>query len=227
MATNHEVRGSNPLRCDLFMFIKCFTAGPVDTNCYLIGCSETHEAAIVDAPQGVTPRILKEHEWKIKAIFITHSHWDHIADAAELKRVFGAPLYVHPNDEENLKRPGADKLPMFFPIDGTTADGFLEEGEVFHIGTLELKVIETPGHSPGGVCLWFPKEKVLFSGDTLFQGSMGRVNFPTSSPSQMWESLKKLATLPPETQVYPGHGPTTTIAAEGWIAQAKARFGIG
>jgi hydroxyacylglutathione hydrolase len=215
MATNHEVRGSNPLRCE--MLIKTFTAGPVDTNCYLVGCPKTHQAAVIDAPQGVASKLLHEKELKIKMIFITHSHWDHIADAAKLKETFQAPLYVHPYDAENLKRPGADKLPLFFSIDGVEADGFLEEGEVFFIGNLKLQVIETPGHSPGGVCLWFPEEKVLFSGDTLFKGSMGRVDFPFSSPSQMRESLKKLSDLPPDTKVYPGHGPSTTIAAESWI----------
>ncbi|MGH2611780.1 MAG: MBL fold metallo-hydrolase, partial [Rhabdochlamydiaceae bacterium] len=145
--------------------------------------------------------------------------------AAELKRTFQAPLYIHPSDEENLKKPGSDKLPLFFSIDGVEADGFLKEGEIFRIGNLELKVIETPGHSPGGVCLWFPKEKVLFSGDTLFQGSMGRIDFPTSRPSQMWQSLKKLAKLPPETKVYPGHGPATTIAQEAWMTKAETIFG--
>jgi hydroxyacylglutathione hydrolase len=207
------------------MIIKTFTSGPVATNCYLVGCPETHEAAVIDAPQGVASKILKEDEWTIKKIFITHSHWDHTADAAKLKQTLQVPLYIHPYDEENLKRPGSDKLPLFFSVDAAQADGFLEEGETFRIGKLELKIIETPGHSPGGVCLWFPKEKVLFSGDTLFQGSMGRIDFPTSSPTQMWESLKKLAKLPPDTKVYPGHGPPTTIAAEGWIERAETIFG--
>ncbi len=207
------------------MLIKTFTSGPVDTNCYLVGCPETHEAALIDAPQGVLSKILHEKQLNIKKIFITHSHWDHIADAAEIKAALHVPLYIHPYDEENLKHPGADRLPMFFAVQGALADGFLEEGEKFKIGNLELQVIETPGHSPGGVCLWFPKEKVLFSGDTLFQGSMGRVDFPTSSPTQMWASLKKLAKLPPETKVYPGHGPATTLAAEGWIANAETIFG--
>jgi hydroxyacylglutathione hydrolase len=207
------------------MFIKTFTSGPVATNSYLVGCPETHEAIVIDAPQGVASEIVSERKWSVKAIFITHSHWDHIADAAKLKEMLQVPLYVHLNDAENLKQPGSDRLPMFFSIDPVIADGSLKEGEIFHIGKLEFQVIETPGHSPGGVCLWFPKEKVLFSGDTLFKGSMGRVNFPTSSPSQMWESLNKLAKLPPDTQVYPGHGPATTIAEEGWITRAKIIFG--
>ncbi len=209
-----------------FMIIKTFTCGPIDTNCYVVECPETHEAAVIDAPQGAASKILKEHEGKIKAIFITHSHWDHIADAAELKRTFHAPLYIHPYDEENLKYPGSDKLPMFFQVEGAAADGFLEEGEIFRIGKLELEVIETPGHTPGGVCLWFPKEKVLFSGDTLFKRSVGRTDFPTSSPAKMYESLKKLAKLPSDTKVYPGHGPATTIEAETIFGGLKAYFTV-
>jgi hydroxyacylglutathione hydrolase len=214
MATNHEVRGSNPLRCEIYMFIKTFTSGPADTNCYLVGCPKTREALIIDAPQGVTSKITQEDKWVIKMIFITHSHWDHTVDAAQLKKTFRIPLYIHPSDEENLRQPGSDKLPLFFPIDSVQADGFLKDGEIFRVGNLEFKIIETPGHSPGGVCLWFQKEKVLFSGDTLFRGAIGRTDFPTSSPSQMRESLNKLAKLPPDTKVYSGHGLPTTIAAE-------------
>jgi len=197
------------------MIIKTFSCGPIETNGYLVECPKTHEAVIIDAPLGLAAQV--KDQPKIKKIVITHSHWDHIADAAELKTVLHVPLYIHLNDEENLKKPGSDRLPLFFPIQGVKADGFLKEGQKFKIGTLEFEVIETPGHSPGGVCFWFPKEKVLFSGDTLFRGSMGRVDFPTSSEEDMWESLKKLGKLPPETKVYPGHGPATTIGAESWI----------
>ncbi len=207
------------------MIIKTFTSGPVDTNCYLVGCPLTNQAAIIDAPQGVTSKILSENQFEIKLIFITHSHWDHIADAAKLKETFHVPLYVHPDDAENLKQPGSDKLPLFFPIESVEVDGFLKEGEIFHVGSLEFHVIETPGHSPGGICLYLPKEKILFSGDTLFQGTIGRVNFPTSSPKKMWESLKRLAKLPKETKVYPGHGPATTIGAEEWMERADKIFG--
>ncbi len=200
------------------MIIKTFTCGPLGTHCYLVGCPASNDAAVIDAPQGVTFKLLKHKEWKIKMIFITHSHWDHIVDAAKLKEAFHIPLYIHSADEENLKYPGADQLPLFFPIQPAEADGYLKEGEEFHIGELNLKVIESPGHSPGSVCLWFPQEKVLFSGDTLFQGSMGRIDFPTSSPPEMQKSLKKLSQLPPDTKVYPGHGLSTTLAAEAWLS---------
>ncbi len=202
--------------------IQTFTSGPVDTNSYLLQCPITRKAAIIDAPQGVSAIILKavqEQGVTVATIFITHSHWDHIADCLQLKKMLNVPLYVHKNDAPNLKHPGSDRLPLFFPIEGVTADGFLKEGDIFHVGKLEVHVIETPGHSPGGICLWLPKEKILFSGDTLFHGTMGRVDFPTSSPLEMKASLKKLSQLPRETKVYPGHGPATTIGKESWISK--------
>lgn len=200
--------------------IQLFTSGPVDTNSYLLICPKTSDAAIIDAPQGVSSAILKavqEQGLTVSAIFITHSHWDHIADCDLLKKILNIPIYIHKNDEANLNLPGSDKLPLFFPIQGVTADGLLKEGDIFHVGKLEIYVIETPGHSPGGISLWIPKEKILFTGDTLFHGTMGRVDFPTSSPADMRASLKKLGQLPQETKVFPGHGPSTTIAEESWI----------
>jgi hydroxyacylglutathione hydrolase len=210
------------------MIIKIFTSGPIDTHAYLIGCPATREAAIIDAPAGVMQGILNavEHEQlTVKMILITHSHWDHIADAAKLKEKLGIPLYIHALDRENLKKPGSDGLPLFFPVDGVEADHGIKQGDKLEVGHLQLEVIETPGHTPGGVCFWIVKEKVLFSGDTLFQGSMGRVDFPMSNPQFMWESLKKLAKLPPDTKVYPGHGAPTTVAAEAWMASAQSIFG--
>ena len=205
--------------------IKTFTAGPLDTNCYLVGCKESREAAVIDAPQGVASSVIKavQHDQlTVKMILITHSHWDHIADAAQLKEKLGVPLYINSFDKNNLEEPGSDGLPLFFSIDGVKPDHFFKQGDQLQIGHLQLEVIETPGHTPGGVCFWFAKEKVLFSGDTLFQGSMGNISFPTSNPPDMWESLKKLAKLPPETKVYPGHGPPTTIAKEAWIVRAQS-----
>jgi glyoxylase-like metal-dependent hydrolase (beta-lactamase superfamily II) len=177
----------------------------------------TRQAAIIDAPQGVTSEILEaieKHHLVVKMILITHSHWDHIADAASLKNKLGAPLYVHSSDAGNLKQPGSDRLTLHFPIEGVSPDGFLNGGDRLELGNLVLEVIETPGHTPGGICLWLEKEKVLFSGDTLFRKSIGRVDLPTGNREDMLNSLKKLGNLPSETKVYPGHGPATTIGAE-------------
>jgi len=202
------------------MLIKVFTKGPVETHAYLIGCPVTRQAAVIDAPQGVTSEILKEvheHHLTVKMILITHSHWDHIVDAASLKKELGAPLYVHVLDKENLEHPGSDKLSLHFPIEGIKPDGLLKEGDRLSVGNLQLEVMETPGHTPGGICLWLPKEKVLFSGDTIFRRARGRVDLPTGNREAMLHSLKKLANLPPETKVYPGHGPATTIGEEKWV----------
>ncbi|MDB2614304.1 MBL fold metallo-hydrolase, partial [Chlamydiales bacterium] len=194
------------------MLIKKFTSGPVATNAYVVSCEETQFAWIIDPAPGSAPLIykyLEEKSLKPKAIILTHSHWDHMGDAAEIKRKLSLPVSIHKDDEANLKKPGADKLPLFFEIEGVTPDNYLQDGDDLSLGIHRFKVIHTPGHSPGSLCLFEEKERVLFSGDTLFQGSIGNISFPTSNASKMWESLKKLELLPPETVVYSGHGENT------------------
>jgi glyoxylase-like metal-dependent hydrolase (beta-lactamase superfamily II) len=210
------------------VIIKVFTTGPVETNSVLVGCEKTRQAAIVDVPfesAGVLIAALKKDSLTPKMILLTHSHWDHLADAAKLKKLLNVPVYVHAEDAGNLEKPGSDRLPLFFSIEGVKADHFLTEGQIIPLGDLKIEVIHTPGHTPGGVCFWLREEKILISGDTLFKGTIGNISFPTARPALMWESLKKLAQLPPETRVIPGHGPETTIQAEEWIKHAKERFG--
>jgi hydroxyacylglutathione hydrolase len=210
------------------MILKVHASGPFDTNTYVFGCSKTKQAVIIDVPLESVDWILETlstQALKATKILLTHSHWDHIAEAALLKERLNLPIYVHPEDAENLQRPGADRLPLFWTIPGVMPDGYFQENQEIRIGDLLLVVIHTPGHTPGSVCLHESKEKILFSGDTLFQGTMGRVDFPLSSPAKMWKSLKKLSLLPPETKVYPGHGEPTRIADEGWIAEAQEKFG--
>lgn len=201
-------------------YIQIFTAGPLETHCILLGCRQTKHAAIFDAPDhSLQPiiRALEKENLKPQMLCLTHSHWDHIADAAKIQEHFAIPLYLHSEDVPNLEKPGADHLPLMFPIKGTKPDHLLKDGQVLHLGTIEIHVIHTPGHTPGSVCFWMPEEKLLISGDTLFQGSIGNLSFPTSRPDLMRGSLKKLAKLPPETQVIPGHGEETTIGDEEWI----------
>jgi glyoxylase-like metal-dependent hydrolase (beta-lactamase superfamily II) len=208
-------------------FIKIFTTGPAATNCILLGCPETRHAAIIDVPLDCTKPVtqaIEKHSLIPQMILLTHSHWDHLADLAKLKKTLNVPVYVHAEDAGNVEEPGSDGLPLLFPITGVKPDGFLTEGQKIHIGKIELQVICTPGHTPGGVCFCIPEAKILISGDTLFRGTIGNLSFPTSRPKKMWESLKKLAKLPPDTVVIPGHGPETTIGREEWIAQAQQRF---
>ncbi len=209
------------------MILDIHASGPADTNCYLLGCEETKQAALIDAPAGCLPWVtkhVKKHNLTLQKLLLTHSHWDHLADAKALKDEFSLEIYVHPEDTGNLEKPGSDGLPLFFSIDGVKPDHFLQEGMIISVGDLRLQVLHTPGHTPGCVCFWLPSNKVLFSGDTLFQGTIGNLSFPTARPSLMWPSLKKLAALPPDTRVYPGHGDSTTIGRESWITNAEELF---
>jgi glyoxylase-like metal-dependent hydrolase (beta-lactamase superfamily II) len=169
-------------------------------NCYIVGCKETKEAAVID-PGGDVPRIVTElakRELTVKYILNTHGHWDHTGGNDELKRITKAPLLIHAADAG-----GVNERP----------DGFLEEGKEVRFGTYRLAVLHTPGHSPGGVCLHSPG--VVFSGDTLFAGSIGRTDLPGGSYEDLIDGVrKKLFCMEDDTRVYPGHGPTSTIGQE-------------
>jgi glyoxylase-like metal-dependent hydrolase (beta-lactamase superfamily II) len=209
------------------MFLQKFPSGPFLTNAILLGCKETKKAAVIDPSPGSTNLILKVAEregLKIEQILLTHSHWDHIADVHPLKEKTGALILIHPLDAENLKHPGTDGIPFSISIIGMEPDGFLEEGKAVHVGHLVLEVIHTPGHSPGGVCFYLKKQKTLFSGDTLFKGTIGNLHLPTCQPKKMWGSLGKLAALPPETKVIPGHGNDTVLSKETWLGNAEEIF---
>ena len=210
------------------MTIQRFPSGPFETNAYVVSCPITKKAAIIDpAPESfeAITAYLSQHQLTPDKILLTHSHWDHIADVAALKKHYSIPVFVHPEDAPNLEQPGSDGLPYWIALEGVKPDGFLMEQNQITIGDLTFNIIHTPGHTPGGICLYDKEQGILFSGDTLFRGSIGNLSFPTSKPDLMWGSLEKLAKLPPETIVYPGHGPSTTIAKESWLPQAKQIFG--
>lgn len=208
--------------------ISIFPSGPFETNAYIVACSETREAAIIDPAPDSKELIVKaiaDKQLKPTKIILTHSHWDHIADVVPLSELFGLPVLIHSEDAPNLMHPGQDQLPCWITIQGKQPDQLLKDGDTISIGKSEWRVIHTPGHSPGSICLFCEKEKILLSGDTLFKKSIGNLSFPTSEPERMWPSLTKLSLLPAETQVYPGHGESTTIGAEKWLARAKQIFG--
>jgi hydroxyacylglutathione hydrolase len=208
------------------MILEVFPSGPVETNAYLLACETTKHAAIIDAPlESFEPLMqrIEELSLTVDRILLTHSHWDHIAEVSALKEALKVPIYIHEDDAANLENPGADKLPLFFPFQGVKPDGYLTDGQQIIVGKLEISVMHTPGHSPGCVCFYLPSENVLISGDTLFRGTIGNLSLPTARPEAMWKSLKKLAALPSQTKVHPGHGGPTTIGAEKWIAQAQNR----
>lgn len=211
------------------MFIQTFPSGPFSTNSYLVACEKSKEAAIIDAPPDSFLEIfdfLTMKQFKATKLLLTHSHWDHIADVRQWKDNAHLSVYLHPLDLPNLERPGSDGLPCWLTILPANADALFEEGGQVSVGEFTFQVIHTPGHSPGSICLFEPRQRVLFSGDTLFKETIGNLSFPTSQPSLMWPSLEKLSKLPPETKVYPGHGPMTTIQAEPWLSNAKNLFSL-
>jgi len=210
------------------MHIQTFPSGPIPTNAYLAICSATGQAVVIDPAPQSAPAILeylKSHGLTCQKILLTHSHWDHIADVHILKQALSVPVFIHPLDTPNLEHPGADGLPCPFFIPSVKPDGLLEQNQKIPVGNCHLQVLHTPGHSPGSICFYEEGHHVLLSGDTLFQGSMGNISFPTSQPNDMWQSLKSLAQLPAETKVYPGHGASTTIGREqSWLTRAQELY---
>ncbi len=195
------------------MNVKSITVGMFATNCYLVSCPETKEGVVID-PGADGKRIfdkLKNSGLRIKYIINTHGHIDHIGANGKLKEVLKIPILLCQKDLELYNNPGfglrlvSRKQP--------DPDKYISEGERIEFGNLSMTVINTPGHTPGGVCLI--ANSALFSGDTLFAGSIGRTDLAGGSHSALIKSIKeKIIVLPPETMVYPGHGPITTIGEE-------------
>lgn len=199
------------------MKIQCFTTGPLDTNCYILFCEKTLEGIVIDAPLECTSLVyefIKKHNISCNRIVLTHSHWDHIADIASLKNILKAKVMVHADDATNVAQPGSDGLPLFFPIQGVTPDEYLIEGKTLSVGSIDFLIMHTPGHSPGGICLYSANEHLLIVGDTLFKGAYGNLSLPTSNINDFKTSLKKILALPDETIIYPGHGDSSSIGSE-------------
>lgn len=210
------------------MILEVFPCGPLGTNAILIGCEETKEGIFIDPSPGSASFLLEaaeRHQLKIEAIYLTHSHWDHTADISQLQEELPLDVYVHPLDADNVKNPGSDKIPLLMKIKAPNSILYIHDNEERSVGDLKFKVLHTPGHCPGAVCFYFEKEHVLISGDTLFRGTIGTLSLPTGEPEKMWSSLERLASLPKETKVYPGHGSSTTIGRESWLENAKELFG--
>lgn len=198
------------------MIIHEFQVGMIGTNCYLVACPDTKEAMVID-PGDEADRIFKlaeQNGFKITTILNTHGHWDHIGGNKALKELTQAPILIHEADSDYLTD---EKLNLGSSFgnkgEGIKADCLLKEGDMVTVGNLSFKVLHTPGHTPGGISL--VADKVVFVGDTLFKGSIGRTDFAGGSFSVLISSIKnKLLTLDDDLTVYPGHGPHTTIGRE-------------
>lgn len=198
--------------------IRQMSLGPLQTNAYLLGCDETLEAVIIDPSwngRGIVAAA-DEGGFEIIAIWLTHAHFDHVAGLAEVKELTGAPIYIHPDAVEPLRN--ATMSGALFGIrfpPPPEPDEMLSAGQTLRVGNLEAHVLYTPGHAPGHVSFHLPEYRVLFDGDVLFQGSIGRTDLPGGDYETLMSTIREqLLPLPDETRVFSGHGNPTTIGTE-------------
>lgn len=199
--------------------LKLNTALGEPTNCYIVEDEESKETMVID-PGGEPDKIIDMLNTlgvnELKYIYLTHCHGDHFGGILELKNKKGGKVLIHRDDAEGLYK-SSISLTYYIGMDDIEleADSRVDEGDLIHLGNLQFKVIHTPGHTKGGTCLYCKEQALLFSGDTLFKGTWGRCDLPTSNfPDIIASITNKLATLPDETIVYPGHGKSTRIREE-------------
>jgi hydroxyacylglutathione hydrolase len=198
------------------MEITTIMAGPIETNAFVVGDENSRQAMVVDAPPDSRERILaaaRDGGFTISLIVLTHAHFDHVIDAALLKRDTGAPLAISADALDHL-RAGIASGQVPYQVDDIGPDRILEDGDVLEVGSLRFRVMLTPGHAPGQVSLVEEHEEIVFGGDTLFPNGYGRVDLPESSEEDTRASIAKLLTLSDRATVFPGHGQSTTIGNE-------------
>jgi hydroxyacylglutathione hydrolase len=200
------------------MIHEIFPVGPLQCNCSVIGDENTHEAIVIDpgAEIGRVLETVQRHGLKVTQILITHGHIDHVGGAMKLKHATGAPILMNKNDAPQLQMLEMQAAWIgVAPPGQVTIDGSLEDGIAIQAGGLSATVLHTPGHTEGSTCIYFPAEKKLIAGDTLFAGSIGRTDLPGGNFDTIMRSLHdRVMTLPEEVTVVPGHGPATTIGEE-------------
>ncbi len=188
------------------------------TNCYIIVDEDTKEAMVID-PGAEAPKIIEMLdilEANLKYIFLTHCHADHIGALDTLKEVKGGKILISREDSIGLYDP-AISLTYYTETHNPEleADSRVDDGDLIHIGNIEFRVIATPGHTKGGLCLYCPSEDMIFTGDTIFSGSWGRTDLPTGNIEEIMDSItNKILVLPANTIIYPGHGKSTMIKEE-------------
>jgi glyoxylase-like metal-dependent hydrolase (beta-lactamase superfamily II) len=189
--------------------------GPIQANCFIAGCEQTREAVVID-PGDEARRILsalQKQALQLKYIINTHGHFDHVGANKALKDLTGAPVLIHEGDAPMLAHLSASAGVWGMRAQDSPADRLLKDGDRVTFGQITLEVIHTPGHSPGGISLYTPK--VLFVGDTLFAGSIGRTDFPGGDYDLLISVVRnRLFVLGDDVKVFPGHGPATTIGNE-------------
>ena len=200
------------------MIHEVLPVGMLACNCSVIGDEQTHEAMVIDPGDQVEEilGILRQHHLKLTQIVVTHAHIDHVGGAMRLKAATGAPILMNQDDYALLKLLDVQAAWVGMQSPGPVqVDDAVSNGRVLKIGNISANVIHTPGHTEGSICLYFPKEKMLIAGDTLFAGNIGRTDLAGGSFEKIINSLQgRLMALPDETDVIPGHGRATTIGTE-------------
>ncbi len=200
-----------------WMRIETIHVGEMGTNCYLAWDEATNRGFLVDPGEQAEKiiRVCSRYQVKSEAVLLTHGHFDHIMAAKKIRQQYEIPVYAGIHEEELLADSQMNLSGMWAVPYTMKADKLVNDNEVLTIAGMEITVLETPGHTSGGVCYYIKKENVLFAGDTLFCESYGRTDFPGGSMFALLRSLRgKLFVLPEETDVYPGHGQATSIGYE-------------
>jgi hydroxyacylglutathione hydrolase len=200
------------------MIHEILPVGPLQCNCSIVGDETTHEAIVIDPGDEIDEilALIKKHNLQVKQIAITHAHIDHVGGAMKLRAATGAPILLNQNDYALLKMLDVQAAWLGMKSPGRVEiDQGLGQADLVKAGSVEGQVIQTPGHTEGSICIYFPLERKLIAGDTLFAGSIGRTDLPGGSFEKIMGSLhNQVLALPDETVVVPGHGPNTTIGEE-------------
>lgn len=204
--------------------VETFAGGPIDTNAYLVFDDDSKQMLIIDAPLDVEQALqdrVSELGGEVVLVVLTHAHWDHIGTTNALHNRFSAPVAAHPLTKPRLAEPGSAVMDLPVEIPAVYPDRWLHDDDLVPLGNHEFTVMHLPGHDPGHIALYSEPDRLLLSGDVLFPNGHGRIDTPGASQADMAASLKRLAALPSDVMVYPGHGLPTTIGAEPWLAEYK------
>lgn len=194
------------------------TGGIASTNSYLVADESTKQAVLFDAPNDTTFPLLevaKREGYELIGLWLTHGHFDHVADHARVTEAFpNAKVLIHALDEPKLKNPLSAMFVLPFVIPPRAADGYVEDGQRLTLGSIPVDVIHTPGHAPGHVMYHFPTDGLLIGGDLIIMGAVGRTDFPDCSYTDLQASIRRVMKLPAETQLLAGHGDPSTLRHE-------------